>query len=117
MKKYYKLIDIRDGEPCTLFHGIDGSRTMPTDEWVKAVKKPVSDGSSSTTYTSGLHVLETRQQALDYLEKFKYTSQKGIATCYCRGLRPKEHSRDNVWLADEMKILEFEHLNLTDHAN
>lgn len=113
MKIYYKLVDIRDGEPCTLFHGIDGSRTMPTGQWIKADKKQVRDGSSSTTYLSGLHVLETRQEALDYLKKFKHTDQKGIAKCYCRGLRPKSHSRDNVWLADEMKIINFEHLNLS----
>lgn len=112
MNKYYKLIDIRDGEPCTLFHGVDGSRTLPTDEWIQAEKKMVSDGSSSTQYRSGFHVLKTRQEALDYLDKFKHLTKKGIAECHCRYVWPKSHSRDEVYLTDQIKIIDFEHLNL-----
>lgn len=27
----YRTFEVRDGLPCTLFHGLDGSRTLPLD--------------------------------------------------------------------------------------
>jgi len=56
-KIMYKIFDIRDRKPCTLFHGIDGSRTMPLDTWIEADIKQVKDGTSKTSYESGFHVL------------------------------------------------------------
>ena len=110
MTKYYKLVDIKNEEPFYLFHGVDRSKQIPVNKWIKADKKLVQDGSSGTKYLSGFHVLKTKKEAIKYLKKFKHTKKKGIAECYCKGLREKEHSRDNVWLADEMKLIQYNYI-------
>lgn len=111
-EKWYKLIDIKDNSPYTLFHGVNGSRELPVDEWIQADKKMVMDGSSGTEYLSGFHVLKSEEEALEYLEYFKNVENKGIAICECKNIRDKEHSRSNVFLADDIRILNFYELDL-----
>jgi hypothetical protein len=103
---YYKIVDIDlKGNIKTLFHGIEGSRILPLNQWLIAEKKMVCDGSpGSTSYLSGFHVLETLHECLSSLEKLTNFEPKAIVECECKGLRPKEHSRDRGFLADEMII-------------
>jgi hypothetical protein len=71
-------------------------------EWIEATRHElVTDGSSSTQYMSGWHVMETLQEAKEYLfNNFKNIVDKIIVKCYIIGdIRPKSHSRANVWLA------------------
>ena len=78
---------------------------MPTDKWLTAVKKRVKDGTSKTTYLSGWHILLNIEECEDYLLKFtKRLDKLKIVECEARGLRPKTHSPDNVWLADQIKF-------------
>lgn len=42
--KYYKIFDIKDNLPCTLFHGINKSKKLPLNQWIKADIKMVDDG-------------------------------------------------------------------------
>ena len=100
---YYKIVDVIDGNVKTLFHGVEGSRTVPRKTWVKAERKLVRDGTSKTWYESGWHVTPTKQECVDYLIKFKNVEHKQILKCKVRGeVRPKEHSPSNVFLADEI---------------
>ena len=58
MKIYYKIIDQIDGKYKTLFHGLNGSKTIPTNQWLKAEEKLVSDGSGNKKYLSGWHLFK-----------------------------------------------------------
>ena len=101
---YYKIVDSYNGEFRTLFHGINGSKILPAGEWLTAEKKEVSDG-GGTKYISGFHVMRTFYDAKKYLNtKFKNKEFKVIILCKTEGIRKKEHSRDDVYLADKIFI-------------
>lgn len=103
----YKIMDFEKGEVKTLFHGINGSRTVPRFMWLEAnVKENVMDGPNTSTYTAGWHVLETKEQALDYLAKFKNVKNKVIVKVTTEGKRwKKEHSpAKGLWLCERMRI-------------
>jgi len=103
---YYKIVDYEDGKIKTLFHGLNGSRTLPTNIWLTADQKLVRDGSTGTLYMSGWHVLSTYEECEQYLKKFINIKHKRIIECEVGGeLRQKEHSRDNVFLADRIRIV------------
>jgi hypothetical protein len=105
---FYKIMDLENGALKTLFHGVDGCRAIPQFEWVKAIIRPVSDGSSSTVYHSGFHVLETQAQCEKYLERFRNLENKVIVKCRIGKLRwHKEHSpADGLWLAEYLFLFE-----------
>lgn len=104
----YKIMDKdEDGNIYTLFHGWNGSRRIPYNKWLTAEKRWVKDGSSSTSYLSGWHVLKTAEECREYLKIFKHICEKCIAECEVENLRPKHHSRHNVFLADKIKVKEI----------
>lgn len=91
----------------TLFHANDRSRTIPIKEWITATKhKLVKDGPNSTEYMSGWHVFETFEEAKEYLTTgFKKLKNKVILECFIADdIRPKYHSRANVWLAQQIYL-------------
>ena len=97
----YKIVDIGKGNMKTLFHGRSGSRIIPQSQWLQAEMKLVKDGSSKTTYLSGWHVMNSVQECVDYLVKFKHTENKAIIRCKVKGkLWSKEHSPADVWSAE-----------------
>jgi len=104
-KIYYKIVEINDkGQFLTLFHGIGGTRVLPIGKTIKAeIKENVMDG-KGTKYTSGLHVIDGYDNALDYLERFKKTDRV-IVTCTAKGLKHKTKSKPYVYLADEIVII------------
>ena len=106
--KAYKIVEQQGLHLKTLFHGLDGSRTLPYGQWLTAVKKMVKDGTSKTTYLSGWHVLKSRSAAEDYLRAFtKRLDMLKIVPVDVRGeLRLKAHSRSAVYLADEIRLHE-----------
>lgn len=104
---YYKIVEDHNGSPKTLFHGVSGVRTLPFDTWVDADIKWVNDGDSDRYYWSGFHLLETLEEAIDYLRKFKRRADKAIVKVTIdtkKKLWRKTHSPHNVWLAETMKI-------------
>ena len=105
--KMFKIMDYEDGKLKTLFHGVDGSRTVRPGVDIRAnMKDNVTDGSSATTYTSGWHTVETLEQALEYLQAFKNVDNKVVVECTIHGsIWRKEHSRyDYVWLSEYINI-------------
>jgi len=87
-----------------LFHGLEGSRTVPLNRWLKAKKRRVKDGTSKHKYLSGFHVFVDRQAMSRFgkLTKFKYP----ILPVLVRGLRPKPRTSVGAWLADELYVPE-----------
>ena len=90
-----------------LFHGINGSRILDQNVWIDAVVKPVKDGTSKTTYMSGWHIMPSAEECHSYLDKFKHVENKVVVRCEASGIRPKEHSPSNVFLADRIKVLDI----------
>lgn len=100
----YKIMDVHaDGRFKTLFHGVDGSKFIDRNVWVKAERRWAGEG--GTKYWTGFHVLLTKEDAEKYFKKF--TDEKKtrvIVKCHVKNIRPKESSRGLVWLADDMLI-------------
>lgn len=106
METYFKIVDYEKGKLKTLFHGVNGSRTIEKGRWLKADVKTVHDGSSGTEYESGWHILPTYDECKDYLKKFKHLKKKKIIKCKAKNIRPKTHSRDNVYLSEYLYVEE-----------
>ena len=92
--KAYRIVEVRNGRPCTLFHGWHGSRQLPTNRWLEAEVKVVRDGGQGPSYKSGFHVCRTREVAERLLV---------IVEVKARGLRPKR-TNSQVALATKMLI-------------
>ena len=59
-----------DGElPRTLFHGHNGSRTLPLNTWLKANKKMVKNGSGVEKYESAFHAYSSLEDVKYWLTK------------------------------------------------
>ena len=101
-------MDYEDGKLKTLFHGINGSRTVPLDTWLQADIKEVTDGSKNSTYISGWHTLATYNECVDYLERFTKVDNKVIVKCKVKGNTwPKTQSRANVVLSEWVYLEEI----------
>ena len=105
MKKlYYKIVETDGKDFFTLFHGINGTRKLPLNQWIKAeIKENVMDGKGKK-YISGIHVVDGLDEAIDYMKKFRRTDRV-IVSCYATGLKRKTHSNHKVYLADKIKII------------
>jgi len=101
----FKIVDYKDGTIKTLFHGLNGSRVLAPGEWLRAERKYVTDGSNSTKYLSGWHVLRTRKEAEKYMKNFTNIKDKLIIPCRTINVRKKEHSRQDVYLADYIWVI------------
>jgi len=105
---WWKIVeqDKKTGNYKTLFHGINGSRTMQKDIWLKAVEKMVKDGTSKTSYLSGFHILRSKEECEEYLKYFKSEVNRVIVPCLAKGnIREKSHSRHPVFLSREIKFI------------
>ncbi len=105
MIEAYRIVEEKNGEYYSLFHGTNRSRKLPRGIWLKADKKTVKDGTRGTYYKSGFHVLTSRIEADKFFKKlFRIYKNRKVIRILAKGLRPKEHSRHEVFLADEMFI-------------
>ena len=103
---WYKIVEFENGKVKTLFHGLNNSRVLPTDTWLSAEKKMVCDG-KGPLYLSGWHVLPSYELCEKYLQRFRNRKTKAIIKCFAKDLRPKKHSRSQVFLADHIYVLPF----------
>jgi hypothetical protein len=103
-KTWYKIVEKVGDDYFLLFHGVNRTRKIPKTEWLTAEVKTVCDGSKGTEYQSGFHILESYEDCLKYLKKFKNLKTKHIIECEAEHVWSKEHSRDNVFLAEKIKI-------------
>ena len=112
-KIWWKIVEQDEqGNYKTLFHGLNGSRTLPTDKWLTAVEKMVGDGTSKTRYLSGFHILESYEDCEEYLTYFKTPKNRVIVPCLAKGnIRPKSHSRHPVFLSKQIKFIEVDDAN------
>ena len=111
----YRLVEVKNGQPHTLFHavpvpfeeGIRRSRKLQLGRWLRAEQKTVTDGTSTSVYTSGFNALLDLDAMRQYRQRFKKARDLRIAKVRVNlQLRPKAHSRAGVWLADWMMVPE-----------
>ena len=102
----YRIMEVKNGEPYTLFHGVNGSRKVRVGQWITAEKKTVHDGTNGTPYTSGFHCMGSFYACLKYLRKFTSARELGIYQIDAKNIYEKAHSRDMVFLADHMCVKE-----------
>ena len=109
---WYKIVDKDSkGRYKMLFHGIDRNRFIPVGEWIKSEKKTVRDGSVGTQYESGWHVMMNLDECIEYKGRFMSGSphERVIVKVDVRGhIWPKKHSPSNVYLCEEIMIIEEE---------
>jgi len=106
----YRICELKNNNLLTLFHGINGSRMLPLNEWRTATIKDVSDGNRFTSkiYKSGFHVLPTLEETRMFSKKFKAKRKLVIVKCEIGdNIWPKSHSKNNIILADKIKLLEI----------
>jgi len=103
---WYKIVDDHNGILKTLFHGVNRSKTLTLNKWLKAEIKDVRDGSCQKTYKSGFHILKTYEECKEYLKRFTHIDKKKIVKCKAMNVWSKTHSRSNVYLAEYIFIEE-----------
>jgi hypothetical protein len=105
----YRIVEIKNGLPHTLFHGLpspDGrrSRRIQTDVWLDAEVKPVSYGRTSPFMESGFNVLLDRAECEAYLARFTAARELKVVRCLVQGIVPKPRAQSNVLLARRMYL-------------
>ena len=63
----YKIVELDDNKIKTLFHGVNGSRTVSCNKWIEADCKQGRDGSGERWYLTGWHTLPTKEDAEKYM--------------------------------------------------
>lgn len=107
----YRIVELKDGNLYSLFHGTQRSRKIPINQWHKADKKLVRNGTGKE-YLSGWHFFKTYTNAKKaYDRMFSKKPNRILVQAWFRGnIRLKEHSkRGRCWLADEIKIIRLIH--------
>lgn len=94
----------KNDQPSTLFHGLSGSKTLPTGLWLKAERKVGLQSGAKHTFETGFHLFSTEDEAIEYRKRFKDPTDLVVCKVWAGGLRRKPRARNGVWLADWMHI-------------
>jgi hypothetical protein len=102
---WFKIVEVDNKNRIkTLFHGNNGSRILKVNKWLQANLKLVKDGTCKTEYLSGWHIVPSFEECQEYLKYFVHVQNKRIVKCKAKVIRPKSHSRYNIYLAEYIKI-------------
>ena len=101
----YKIFDIdRNGGPRTLFHGLNGSRSLPVGTWLTATQTMVRDGSGQDHYVSGFHAYRTVESVVRWARAVTRTEGRYACMVGLCGCRDKPRAVRETILADRMLI-------------
>jgi hypothetical protein len=100
----YRIFENRNNLPYTLFHAINGTRTIPTDKWIQATIKAVTNPGGGRIFYSGFHVCKSKESVQEYLKRFKMNRDLIVCKVEVDKLRSKPGSRDKVFLANKMRV-------------
>ena len=110
MLRAYRIVEIKNGKPHSLFHSINGSlrgREIPMGRWIRAANRYSSDGGAK--YTTGFHVFLNQHDAVRYFTRaFRKHEGRQVIECEVRDIRPKDNSPHPIFLADWMKVNNLE---------
>jgi hypothetical protein len=74
LREAWRVFRYGEGLPRTLFHGVNGSRTLPCGEVLKAERRIVQNPGKKGVgrrYISGWHIVPSREAMTEYLKRFK----------------------------------------------
>jgi hypothetical protein len=102
----YKIIEMtEEGDPKFMFCGLNGSRKIELDTWLKAEIKTVKDGTTKTEYESGFHVLpSSMEMAKQYIKKFKNRKGKFLIPVLYDNARRKPTKGSLALLARGLRV-------------
>ena len=103
MENIYKIVIKENNLIKTLFHGVNRTRILPINSWLKADKKIRKDGSNGKEYLTGFHCFKSKEKAIKFMNRFRTNKNRIIVECKAKGLRQKP-TNQNVFLADEIYI-------------
>lgn len=101
----WKIIEVTsDGTPKFMFCGLQGSRSLPTNRWLHAEKRPVKDG-RGTEYESGFHVIPRDIDMLrKYCKRFTNLEDKRVVQVVYQEAHAKPTKGSLALLADRILI-------------
>lgn len=101
----FKIVDLSpDGTYSLLMHGVNRSKLLPFNTWIKAERKWAGEG--GLKYWTGFHVLKSEEACLKYMKKFRdKTKARVIIKVLAKGLTPKPRTKVGVFLAKELKVI------------
>lgn len=79
--KTWRILENKEGKPHTLFHGVDGSRTLPLDTEIVACTKIVRNAKGQTPFKGGFHTLESETETREYLKRFNASRPGTLVVC------------------------------------
>lgn len=104
MMTAYKIFDLDGDRPKTLFHGVDGSRTLPIGKWIKAARKMVTNGSRMYPYLSGFHSYPDLEAARRWLQSAQIVEGRVVVKVKIDGCREKPRDIRETILSDWLLI-------------
>lgn len=111
VNKVYKVFLYENDNLKNLFRGIEGSRNIEYDKWLKAKKVMSVDGSGQKPYLTGIHCLKNKKDAIEYLKNFRTEKNRVVVECYASGLR-KKPTNEKVSLADFIYVPSVEEIKI-----
>lgn len=100
----YKIFDKGKDGPKTLFHGLEGSRSLPVGKWLDAEIKLVTDGSRQEPYESGFHAYYTLDDVYNWLKGAKNLEGRVVVKVEVKGCWEKPRAIRPTILAKRLKI-------------
>ena len=101
----FRIVEMKDGNPHTLFHGIQGenkrTKQLITGEWLEADVKQVRDGGQY--YTSGFHFMYDLDTLIKYMASFTAPRELHVINILAKDVYPKP-TNSNVFLSRFMFI-------------
>lgn len=79
--KTWRILENRNGKPLTLFHGLDGSRTLPLNVELEACTKMVRNAKGQTPFKGGFHTLAKESDVREYLTRFTGPRKGTLVVC------------------------------------
>lgn len=105
MVNCYKIFDLCPDNKSYrfLYHGVNKNRNVPFNTWIKSERKWAGEGGNK--YWTGFHVFVSMDVCKRYYKRFvDKTKTRVIVKCVGKNLQPKESSRGNVFLAEEIMV-------------
>lgn len=79
--RVFRILENKNGKPHTLFHGLDGSRTLPLDTELEACTNLVRNAKGQTPFKGGFHTLESENGTREYLTRFTAERPGTLVVC------------------------------------
>lgn len=77
----WRILENKHGKPHTLFHGLDGSRTLSLDVELEACTKMVRNARGQTPFKGGFHTLRHELDVREYLTRFNAPRPGTLVVC------------------------------------